>query len=89
MSRLGIAALAIAGFGLGFMTPTARHTDPAAPVAFERVERPEPTVELWVGALCRDGRMIVSPSRAALQEADCRDEWHQTLTEAQVRGLSR
>ena len=87
MSRWALVGVAVAAFGVGFWTPTARHTDPGAPLRFERVERPEPTVEVWVGALCRGGHMVVSESRQALQEADCRDEWHQTLTEAQVRGL--
>ncbi len=83
----GVASLL--AFGAGLLGAMGQSTAPGSAVPFERVERPEPTVELWVGALCKGGGMVVASSQAPLQAADCRDQWRQVLTEAQVRALSR
>jgi hypothetical protein len=65
----------------------ATKSEAGAKAHFERLDREEPQVKVWVGAACTGGGMAVAMSLKALAPYDCRDQWVQTLTESQVRGM--
>lgn len=88
MSRFGLvlAGALLAAGGLVAIGATAGAA-PATPTAGLHVKLKEPSVTVWVGALCNGVEMRVATSRAALEEAGCHDAWSQVVTEGQVRGF--
>jgi hypothetical protein len=82
-----LAALFALVVAVGAVASVADASKKGAEARFQRLDREEPEVKVWVGAACKGGGMAVAMSLETLAPYDCRDQWTQTLTEGQVRGM--